>query len=153
MAARAWASVQASSSSTRAAGPLGRVAGIEVGAAALALGQKLDDEAACAPGASALRQGLADREAHQGRDLLRALEILMRGALEALPFERDDALIARHVAARIDGERDMPSPEQVLAWRGGRDPRLSNRASARRFDGASKSTSSMLTAPSLFVCS
>ena len=30
---------------------------------------------------------------------------------------------------------------------------VSNRASARRFDGASKSTSSMLTGPSLLVCS
>ena len=74
----------------------------------------------------------------------------MRGGFQALALKRDHALIAIHVAAGIDGEGQMPMAEQVAASLGGARTRaLSNRASARKFDGASKSTRSMLTGPSL----
>ena len=77
----------------------------------------------------------------------------MRRGFQSLALERDHALIAVHVAARIDGEGQMPMAEQVAASLEARSRRaLSNRASARKFDGASKSTSSMVTGPSLLVC-
>ena len=42
----------------------------------------------------AARNSSADREPHPGRDLLGAQEIFVRGMLEVLAFERDQALVA-----------------------------------------------------------
>ena len=86
-----------------------RVAGIEIGLAAAfdRIGQELRHQAAGAPMRAGRRQAFADREAHERRDLFRALEILMRGFLQPLAVERDDALIARQARAGIDGEGEM----------------------------------------------
>ena len=71
--------------------PGGRVAGIEIDlAAALGrIGQELREQAARAPLRARRRHALADGEPNQRRDLLGALEIGVRGLLEALALERD----------------------------------------------------------------
>ena len=55
---------------------------------------------------------LADREPHARRDLLGAQEILVRGILQVAAMERDQALIAAHVRALIDGHGEMAAAEQ-----------------------------------------
>ncbi len=60
-------------------------------------------------------QFLGDREPDAGRDLLRAQEIFMRGVFERAAFERHQTLIAVHVAALIDGHRQMAATEQFAA--------------------------------------
>ncbi len=96
---------------------LGRVARVEVRLEppSAGLGQILHDKAAGAPGAAAGGDDFADREAHQRRDLFRSLEVVMRRLFQSLALERDDALVARHLAARIDGEGHMAPAEQVVA--------------------------------------
>ena len=126
---------------------------MEIGAPLGRARKILDDEPAGPPGAAAGCHRLADREPHQRRDLLGSLEIVVRRALEALALEGDDALIAGHVAAGIDGESHVAAAEQILARAGPATLALSKRARARKFDGASKSTSSIETGPSVFVCS
>ena len=61
---------------------------------------------------SPARQLLADREPHPGRDLLRAQEIFVRGVFEAAALERDQALVAAHVRALVDGHGEMAAAEQ-----------------------------------------
>ena len=113
VAARAWASVQASSSSTRCGSvPSGASPGWKSAARRHRASGRYWTMMPPARQARPPRHGLADRKAHQGRDLLRTLEVMMRRSLEALPFERDDALIAVHLAARIDGERHWPRPSR-----------------------------------------
>ena len=94
-----------------------RIAGIEIGAppARLALGEKLSDQAAGAPARPLRRQALADRDARQRRDLLGALEILRRRALQPAPFQRHDALVARRQAVRLYGEGEVALAEQIAA--------------------------------------
>ena len=96
---------------------LRRVAGMEVRLEPprSRLRQILDDEAAGAPFAAAGGHDFADSETHQGRDLLRALEIMMRRGFQPLTLERDHALIAIHLAARIDSEGHVTVAEKVVA--------------------------------------
>ena len=64
-------------------------------------------------GAVGLRpQLLGHRQAHAGRDLLGAQEILVRRMLEVLAFERDDALVARRIRSLVDGHGEMAVAEQ-----------------------------------------
>ena len=80
------------------------------------LRQELQQQAAGPPavaGAVGARpQLLGHRQAHAGRDLLRAQEIFMRGVLEVLAFERDDALVAGGVGPLVDGHGEMAAAEQ-----------------------------------------
>src|SRR5271165_3661646 len=96
---------------------VGRVARVEVRLEppSAGLGQILHDKAAGAPRAAAGGDDLADREAHQRRDLFRSLEVMMRGLFQSLALERYDALITRHLAARIDGEGHVAAAKQVVA--------------------------------------
>ena len=48
-----------------------------------------------------------------GRDLLGLLEIGVRDILEAVALERDDALVALHVRALVDGHGEMALAEQL----------------------------------------
>ena len=73
-------------------------------------------------------QFLGHSEAHTRRDLLGAQKILVRGMLEILALERDDALVAGHVGALVDGHGEMTMAQQrarIGGTRcdGGRDPR------------------------------
>ena len=61
---------------------------------------------------------LADRQPDERRNLLRALEIAMRGLFHAFAFERDHALIAGHLPAGIDGEGQVAMARQIVAGRG-----------------------------------
>ena len=78
--------------------------------------QELQQDAAGAPAMARARRRraefLGDREPHAGRDLLGAQEIFVRGILERSALERDQTLIAAHVAALIDGHGEMAVPEQ-----------------------------------------
>ena len=56
---------------------------------------------------------LGHREADQRRDLLGLAEVLVRRRLQPLPFQRDDALVARGFTAAIDGEGEVAVAEQV----------------------------------------
>ena len=61
---------------------------------------------------------------------------MMRGLLQSLALERDDPLVARHLAARVDGEGHMALAEQGIArFDSAREPRLvepRKRAQVRR---------------------
>src|SRR5216684_3850917 len=98
--------------------PLRHVAGIEVGLARPLRRprQELQQEPAGAPpmpGAVRPRPHfLGHGEAHAGRDLLGAEKILVRGMLEILALERDDALVAGGVRALVDGHGQMAMAEQ-----------------------------------------
>ena len=96
---------------------LGRVAWREVRLQppAALIRQILDHKSASPPSRAACGDDLADREPNQRRDLLRSFEVMMRRRFQSLALERDHALIAVHVAARIDGEGQMPMAEQVAA--------------------------------------
>ena len=63
---------------------------------------------------------LGDRQPDQRRDLLGLAEILVRRLLEALAFERHDALVARRVRALVDGEGQMAVAEQLGRAEAGR---------------------------------
>jgi hypothetical protein len=67
---------------------------------------------------------LADRDPHLCRDLFRAQEIFMRGMLEVLAFERDQALVAARLRALVDRHRQMTIAQElpwtILASRHGR---------------------------------
>jgi hypothetical protein len=52
------------------------------------------------------------RQPDEGQQLLGLAEIGVRGIDERLALQGHDALVAIHVAARIDGHRDMPAAEQ-----------------------------------------
>ena len=65
------------------------------------------------PGAVAATPFLADREPHPGRDLFGAQEIFMRRVFEVAALERDQALIAAHIRALVDGHREMTLAEQL----------------------------------------
>ena len=99
-------------------GAFRRIAGIEIGQprALRRLRQELQQDAAGAPAvARAVGAGgqlLADREPHPRRDLLRAQEIFVRGVLEVAALERDQALVAAHVGALVDGHGEMAVAEQ-----------------------------------------
>ncbi len=80
--------------------------------------QKLQQKPAGAPIRGGARQTLGDGEPHEGRDLLRLAEILMRRFFEPLTFECDDALVARDIAALLDRQRQMAPAEKLSA--GGR---------------------------------
>src|ERR1700722_4877099 len=96
---------------------LGRVAWREVRLQppAALIRQILDHKAAGPPSRAAGRDNLADREPNQRRDLLRSFEVVMRRRFQSLALKRDHALVAVHVAARIDSEGQMPMAEQVAA--------------------------------------
>ncbi len=75
---------------------------------------------------------------------------------EALALQRDHALIARGVLVALDGESEMARAEQArpAPRRASAATRsASKRAKPRSRPGASKSTTSMSTGPSLRVCS
>ena len=59
---------------------------------------------------------LGDREAHARRDLLRLAEILVRRLLEALALERDHALVAAALRARIDGHGQDARPRSSAVF-------------------------------------
>ena len=113
-----WPSTQASSSATACAHrAFRRVAGMQIGLprALRRLGQELQQHAAGAPAmlaAIAAAPFLADREPHPGRDLLGAQEIFMRGVFQTAAVERDQALVAAHVRALVDGHGEMALAEQ-----------------------------------------
>ena len=77
-------------------------------------------------------QLLGDREPHPRRDLLGAQEIFVRGVLEAAAFERDQALVAAHVGALVDGHGEMAVAEQRAADRPCRPRSRRRRASASK---------------------
>src|SRR3954465_10484397 len=56
---------------------------------------------------------LAASEAHLRRDLLGGGEIFMRGFSEAAAIERDEALVAAHISALVDGHGEMALAEQL----------------------------------------
>ena len=99
-------------------GALGRVAAREVGLAhALRrLGQELDDQPAGPPAvaeAAIVAKGdLGDRQANAGRDLLGLAEIGVGDLLEAVAFERHDALVAAGIGALVDGHGERAVAEQ-----------------------------------------
>ena len=126
VAARDLASTHSSSSGVSSTGrSWRRVAGIEIGAAqALGrVGQELRQQAAGAPLDAARRHALADGEPNQRRNLLGAVEIIVGGVLQVLPLQRDDALVARQVAAGIDGEGEIAVAEQRAGARRSRQRR------------------------------
>src|SRR6201999_1188962 len=65
-------------------------------------------------------QLLGDGQTHAGGDLLRAQEIFVRGVLEALALERDDALVAGGIRPLVDGHGEMPAAKQRAAVGGAR---------------------------------
>ena len=79
--------------------------------------QELDHQAAGAIGVAAVLELLGHGEAHLRRDLLGLAEILMRRFLEALAFQRDDALIAAAVGALVDGHGEIAGAEKLARSR------------------------------------
>ena len=57
-------------------------------------------------------QFLGHRQPHPRRDLLGAMEIFVRGVFQRAAFERDQALVAVHVGALVDGHGEMAVAEQ-----------------------------------------
>ena len=82
----------------------------------------------------------------------------MRGVLEAAAVERDQALVAAHVGALVDGHGEMAVAEQRAGVglagrdRGGDARRVEARAGAHLAGRCVKSTTSMRTGPSVWVC-
>ena len=62
---------------------------------------------------AALLHGFGHGEAHLRGDLLRLAEILVRGLLQALAFQGDDALIAAGGGALVDGHGQVAGADQV----------------------------------------
>ena len=75
----------------------------------------------------------------------------MRRGFQPLIFQRDDALIAGHVAARIDGEGEVPAPRRSPPGARG-DPRSSNRAKRPKIRRRVEIDEQQETGPSLLVC-
>ena len=101
-----------------------RVAGMKIGLPRPLgrSGQELQQYAAGAPvPARAIGAGpefFGHRQAHAGRNLLRARKIFMRGLFEVAAFQRHQPLIAAHFRTLIDGHGEVAAAEQ-LAGRGG----------------------------------
>ena len=96
----------------------------------------LDQQSAGAP-VPAPRRALAagcvvarHGEPDERRQLLGLAEIGQRRLGEALAVERDDALVALHVAARIDGHGEMAAAEQLAPV--GDRPVIARRPASRR---------------------
>ena len=104
------------------------------------------------------RDLFADREAHPRRDLLGAQEIFVRGVLPGPALERHHALVAARV--RRPGRWSWRDGHGRAAGLDRRWPAaiaaatcsLSKRAQARTLPGVRKSTTSMRTGPSVWVC-
>src|SRR4051794_35785935 len=97
---------------------LRRIARVQVGLprAFRRLGQKLQQDAAGAPAmfaALAAAKLLTDGKAHAGRDLFGPQKIFVRGVFEAAALERDQALVAAHVGALVDGHGEVTLAEQI----------------------------------------
>ena len=100
---------------------LRRVAGIEVPVAdaVLRFRQELHQHAAGAPAvprplALAALEHLRHGKAHGGGDLLGLGEIGVRDLLQARSLEGNHALVAAHVSARVDGQRQLAWPTRSL---------------------------------------
>ena len=91
-----------------------RIAGVKIGGTqAFGRGRhELHDQPAGAPGKAATGQDRADAQANPARNLLGLAEILVSGLFQALPVERDDALIARRIGALVDGHGEMALAQQ-----------------------------------------
>ena len=78
-------------------------------------GHELHEHAAGAPRRARLAAAreLRHGDPHRGRDLLGLLEVGVRHLFEAVALERDDALVAVHVDALVDGHREMALAEQL----------------------------------------
>ena len=90
--------------------PLGMVQlGMQALAPLLALGKVLDQQAA---GDTASRIVLAHPRAHQRRNLFGLVEIALRRLGQRFAVQRDDPLIALASRRQIEGDRQIPLPEQ-----------------------------------------